>query len=88
MNDQTELRERANLTVQKYFEDCDRWPTSVLINQLETLAYEIAREGDNNEATGLFVLVADMSLASNERLHKTDCRSVFTHGEPLPRRVS
>lgn len=88
MNDRSELRKRANLTAQKYFEDCDRWPTSVLIDQLELLAYEIAREGDNDEATGLFVLVADLSLASHEVLHTPTSRSVVAHGARLPGRVS
>ena len=88
MNDRTELRERANLMAQKYFEDCDTWSTPALIRRLETLAYKIAREGDNNEATGLFVLVADLSLASNERLQKTNCRSVSAHGKQLPGTMS
>ena len=61
MNERSALRERANQTAQRHFESCETWPTSVLIHELETLAYEIAREGDNDEVTGLFVLVADLS---------------------------
>jgi len=88
MNDRSELRQRANLIAKKYFEDCDRWPTSVLIDQLEACAYEIAREGDNNEATELFVLVADMSLAFYQGLKRNASRSVFTRGERQRGRVS
>lgn len=61
MNNQYELRRRATLIAQKYFEGCEDWPTPVLIEELETAAYRIAREGDNREATGLFVVVAELS---------------------------
>lgn len=60
MNDQIELHERAKLTARKYFPEVEEWSTPVLIEELEALAYQIAREGDNREATELFMLVAEL----------------------------
>ena len=74
MIDRSELRARANLTAARYFADFSNWPTPVLIEKLETLAYKLARDGDSREATGLFILVADLSQAKSE--HSTSQKAV------------
>jgi len=66
MIDRSKLRARADLTAARYFAGFSDWPTPVLIEGLETLAYKMARDGDSREATGLFILVADLSQAKSE----------------------
>lgn len=68
MEDRSELRMRAHLVAERYFKDFKDWSTPVLIGELETRAYEIAREGDSREATSLFMLVAELSAAQSPQL--------------------
>ncbi len=62
MKDDSELRKRAKLAAQKYFIDYENWPTPVVSEEVERLAFQTAWEGDSLKATELFILVAELGL--------------------------
>ena len=64
MSNQPELCRRAKVIAEKYFLDSSDWSTELLICELEAVAYRVAREGENVEATRLFVLIAELSQAA------------------------
>ena len=78
MKDQFDLQTRGKLTIERYFKDVEDWPTSLLIRELETTAYKIARNGDIREANEPFVLVAEFSLTRSQHNRSQDCaRSIL-----------
>lgn len=68
MIDNVRARERAEVLAKRYCKGLVAGDTSRLISQLEERAYGLAREGETELATMLFIAVADLSGADSSGL--------------------
>lgn len=66
MGDIDNPRARAICLAEKSFDDCKRWPTRRLIDELEQIGYGLARNGKLREANSIFIVIADLTKFYNE----------------------